>query len=116
MDPRHRRRIKTVQELYSIIFYKNKNISKKTKKILKNSYLIDTKIKIGAPKYPINKIAKVDLSILRLAIYELIVEKKEPPKAIINEAIELAKKLAGEKSPAFINAVLGKIYGKFFSA
>lgn len=114
MDPRHQQRIKIIQELYSTIFYKNKNISKKTKMILKNNYLIEAKIKMSAPKYPIEKIAKVDLSILRLAIYELIIEKKEPPKVIINEAIELAKELAGEKSPGFINAVLGKIYAKSF--
>lgn len=114
MDPRHQQRIKIIQELYSTIFYKNKNVSAKTKMILKNNHLIEAKIKISAPKYPIEKIAKVDLSILRLAIYELIIEKKEPPKVIINEAIELAKELAGEKSPGFINAVLGKIYAKSF--
>lgn len=111
MDPRHKKRIQIIQELYSLFFNKQSKLSQKAAVILKNKAMIDKKIKIGAPKYTIAKIAKVDLSILRLAIFELMIEKKEPPKVIINEAIELAKQLAGEKSPAFINAVLGKIYG-----
>ena len=78
--------------------------------ILKNTKVVDKKITESAPRYGIDKISKVDLSILRLAVYELTIEKREPPKVIINEAIELAKELAGEKSPAFINAVLGKVY------
>lgn len=110
IDPRHLKRIKIVQELYSLFFNKEALLSKKTSEIIKNQLLIDEKIALYAPKYPLNKIAKVDLSILRLAVFELIIEKKEPPKVIINEAIELAKELAGEKSPAFINAVLGKIF------
>jgi N utilization substance protein B len=113
MDLRHYKRIKIIQELYAYIFNKNERLSSKSKQILKNINIIDKQIEIEAPKYCINKIAQVDLSILRLAMYELIIEKKEPPKVIINEAIELAKDLAGEKSPAFINAVLGKIYAKF---
>ena len=110
MDPRHQQRIKIVQELYSTIFYRNKSLSPKSKLILKNKKIIDEEIINSAPKYPIEKIAKVDLSILRLAVFELIIEKRQPPKVIINEAIELAKDLSGEKSPAFVNAVLGKIY------
>jgi N utilization substance protein B len=52
----------------------------------------------------------VDISILRNALYELTIERKVPPKVIINEAVELAKELGSEKSPSFVNAVLGKIY------
>lgn len=110
MDPRHQQRIKIVQELYSLFFNKNSPLSTKTKLVINKQKIIDQKIKNIAQKYELAKVAKVDLSILRLSVYELIIEKKEPPKAIINEAIEIAKELAGEKSPAFINAVLGKIY------
>jgi N utilization substance protein B len=116
MDPRHLKRIKIIQELYSFLFNGNKNISKTTRLILKNISQIDNNIKEIAPKYSIDKIARIDLSILRLAIFELIIKKKEPPKVIINEAIELAKDLSGEKSPGFVNAVLGKIYVKFIQA
>lgn len=69
---------------------------------------IDNKIKIAAPEFPIDKINKVDLAILRLAIYELLIDKSQPPKVIIDEAIELAKEYGGESSPGFINGALGK--------
>lgn len=111
MDPRHKKRIKIIQELFSQEFVNQSNLTKKTKLIIKSISFIDSFIKTYAPKHPIEKISKIDLSILRLAIYELKIEKKEPVKVIINEAVELAKELGSEKSYAFINAVLGKIYG-----
>lgn len=110
MDKRHKKRIIYIQELYSFFFGKSKTISDTTKQILSNVKKIDGNIIKAAPKYAIDKIAKVDLSILRLAVYELVIEKKEPPKVIINEAVDLAHELGGEKSPAFVNAVLGLIY------
>ncbi len=81
----------------------------KTKEIVKHLSKIDQFIKKFAPRYPLHNIAKTDLSILRLSIYELMFEKKVPKKVIIDEAIELAKELSGEKSYAFVNAVLGNI-------
>lgn len=70
---------------------------------------IDSAIQIAAPQWPIEKIAKIDLAILRLAAGELIIKKKEPPKVIIDEAIELAKTYGNEHSPKFINGALGAI-------
>ena len=77
--------------------------------ILENKEFIDNLIKNAATDFPIEKINKVDLEILRLAIYELYVVKKEPKKVIIDEAIELAKEYGGNTSPSFINGVLGKL-------
>lgn len=112
MDSRHTDRTIIVQELYSILLNGDGHHSTKTADILSCAKELDKHIQKSAQKYSINNIAQVDLSILRLAVYELLIEKKEPPKVIINEAINLAKELAGEKSPGFINAVLGKIYEK----
>lgn len=70
---------------------------------------IDGKIQAAAPEWPVDKIAKTDLAILRLSVYELTVQKKEPPKVIIDEAIELAKEFGNEASPKFVNGVLGTI-------
>jgi N utilization substance protein B len=53
---------------------------------------------------------KVDLEILRVAIYEGFLTDITPPKVAIDEAIELAKELGGESSDKFINGVLGAIY------
>ena len=64
----------------------------------------------AAPEWPIDQIAKVDKSILRLAVYELIIKKEVPPKVAINEAVELAKSFGGDNSSKFINGVLGTIY------
>ena len=114
MDPRHDLRVKIVQQLFALSFLKSKNqpIGAKTKEIIKNIVEINGLIKKYAPKYPLDKIAKVDLAIMQLAVYELIFEKKEPAKAIINEAVELAKEMGSDKAFGFVNAVLGKIYGQ----
>ncbi len=112
MDTRHTRRMKIVQELYSTLVNQNTVAATKTTHILSSVHELDRYIQKAAQKYSIENIAKVDLSILRLAVYELVIERKEPAKVIINEAINLAKELAGEKSPGFVNAVLGKIYTK----
>ncbi|MFN4212433.1 MAG: transcription antitermination factor NusB [Microgenomates group bacterium] len=113
MDIRHQRRIKIVQQLYAYSFFSQQPIDKfhlKTKKIIEKKDQLNSQIEKFAPRFPLKKIARVDLAILQLAIYELTIEKKEPPKVIINEAVELAKELGSERSYAFINAVLGKIY------
>lgn len=76
---------------------------------MQNKATIDSHIQKAAPEYPIEKINRTDLAILRLAVYELLIEKKEPNNVIIDEAIELAKEFGGEASPAFINGALGKL-------
>ncbi|MEG2189609.1 MAG: transcription antitermination factor NusB, partial [Christensenella sp.] len=55
----------------------------------------------------IERIAKVDLAILRLAIYELLFIDDIPAKVTVNEAVELAKKYSDEKSYQFVNGLLG---------
>ena len=57
--------------------------------------------------WSIDRIAEVDKSILRLAIYELRCTKETPSSVVINEAVELAKKFSGEESSKFVNGVLG---------
>lgn len=108
LDPRHKKRQKLVEELFMIDFHKQK-VSIYTKNILKHKDFIDKQIATAAPEFSIDKINKSDLAILRLAVFELLVEKKEPAKAIIDEAIELAKEYGGDSSPAFINGALGTI-------
>lgn len=71
---------------------------------------IDQVITISAPEWPIPQIAQVDLSILRLAIFELLFDEEVPPKAVINEAVELAKAFGGENSSKFVNGVLGTVF------
>ena len=107
-DPRHLKREKIIQEIFSFSFNQTRARDKTVQKIQKSIKKIDNIIKKSAPQWPIDKINKIDLAILRLAVYELI-QKKEPIKVIIDEAIELAKKYGTENSPGFINGVLGDI-------
>ncbi|MBI2074549.1 MAG: transcription antitermination factor NusB [Candidatus Levybacteria bacterium] len=108
LDPRHKKREKLVEDLFKVEFH-NQPVTQETKEILSHKDFIDQAIQKVAVDFPIGKINKVDLAILRLAVYELLVEKKEPPKVIIDEAIELAKEYGGETSSSFINGVLGNI-------
>lgn len=107
-DPRHIRRQELVQQLFKIAFHKQP-VTNEAKHIIENLPIIDESIRKAAPEYPLEKINRVDLAILRLGTYELIIERKEPVNVIIDEAIELAKEFAGDSSPAFINGALGKI-------
>lgn len=117
MDPRHERRVKIVQNLFAGIFDVEEGVSippnedtvEDTKAITSHFKELDEIIQKHAPKYPLDAISKIDLCILRLAVYEMNVVKKEPVKVLINEAIELAKELGNDRSFAFINAVLGSI-------
>ncbi|MFV3013703.1 transcription antitermination factor NusB [Clostridium botulinum] len=79
------------------------------KGIEKNKEEIDEKIKGNLKNWKIERLSKVDLSILRLCTYELKFEEDIPKRVSVNEAIELAKKYSGEKSATFINGVLGKM-------
>ncbi|QOV20044.1 transcription antitermination factor NusB [Blautia liquoris] len=70
---------------------------------------IDQLIKKSATGWKLNRMSKVDLSILRLAIYEMIYDDEIPVKVAINEAVELAKRFGGDTSASFINGILGKV-------
>lgn len=108
VDPRHKKRQQIVTGLFSLGF-QDQPVSEDTTAVIKHKEEIDKIITKIAPEFPIDKINKVDLAILRLAVYELNFEKKAPPKVILDEAIELAKEYAGENSPAFVNGALGKL-------
>lgn len=76
---------------------------------------LDTLIAEAAPHWPIQQMPGVDKAILRLALFELVVDRLErtPPKAVINEAIELAKHFGADNSSRFVNGVLGNIALRF---
>ena len=111
LDPRHQRREKVIKNLFRWSFQKKQIIKNKVaQKIIKKLDKVDKIIKEAAPDWPIQQINKIDLAILRLAVYELIIEAKEPPKVVIDEAIELAKAYGSEKSASFVNGVLGTVF------
>jgi N utilization substance protein B len=77
--------------------------------VLQNREKIDQHIKKFAPAWPVEQIAVVDRNILRLAIFEILLNNKVPVKVAINEAVELAKTFGSDNSSKFINGVLGSI-------
>jgi len=110
-DPRHLKRRSVIKALFAESFTPQSKRSSLVKKILSKKEAIDKKIQKAAPIWPTEKLNKIDLAILRLAIYELE-SKKVPPKVVIDEAVELAKEFGSENSPSFVNGVLGTILGK----
>jgi len=71
---------------------------------------IDNIIQVAAPEWPIEQISQIDLAVLRIAVFEIIFDDEVPPKAAINEAVELAKEFGGETSSKFVNGVLGTVF------
>jgi len=78
------------------------------------SYL-DRIIEEAAPNWPITQMPGVDKAVLRIALYELLVDETErtPVKAVINEAVELAKQFGSDNSSRFVNGVLGTVVSRY---
>ena len=77
--------------------------------VLKYKEKLDAYVHRYAPAWPIEQIAIIDRNILRLAIFEILIDNKIPVKVAINEAVELAKSFGGDSSSKFINGVLGAV-------
>ena len=84
-------------------------IIKEFKGILEHQEEIDSIIEASSTNWSIHRIAKVDHMLLRMAVYEIKWGEDIPQKVAINEAIEIAKIYSTDKSPRFINGVLGNI-------
>lgn len=70
---------------------------------------LDGMISTYAPEWPIEQMAVIDRNILRIALFEFIIDGSTPPKVAINEAVELAKTFGSDSSRRFINGVLGTL-------
>lgn len=78
--------------------------------VLSQRAAIDARIAAAAPAWPIDQMAKLDKNILRIAIFEILFNNSATPvKAVINEAVELAKTFGSDASSKFVNGVLGTI-------
>lgn len=87
--------------------------------VVGNFEALNELIRTYAPEWPVEQLAIVDRNILRLALYEMGSRESDvPPKAVINEAVELGKLFGSDSSPRFINGVLGSaldnVYRKLF--
>ncbi len=82
-------------------------LSDYAKEVFENKDEFDEIIERYSNGWKLNRIPKVNLSILRLALYEIIYVDGVPENVAINEAVELAKKYSGKEDFAFINGILG---------
>jgi N utilization substance protein B len=76
---------------------------------LENLKRIDQIIKSLSRDWKIERMNRVDRTLMRLALCEILYRNDVPPSVAINEAVELAKKYGGEDSPRFVNGILGKV-------
>lgn len=114
MDKRHQRRVDIIQKLFSFTFESVEHDTivasdPQLSDLVSHIKEIDGLIQTHAPRFPLADIARVDLSILRLGIYELLYERNNPQKVIIDEAIRLAREYGNERSYSFVNGVLGSV-------
>ncbi len=78
--------------------------------------LLDRVIRKASRNWRVERMSKLDISILRVAAYEILFMEDIPPKVSINEAVELAKRYGSEESSSFINGVLDHIYSDTYGA
>ena len=84
-------------------------VSERVYDILSKLNEIDSDIEEASESWTISRMSKIDLSIMRLAYYEMRFDETVPLQVAINEAVEIAKLYGGDNSPSFINGVLGKL-------
>lgn len=105
-----------MEEQMQLFLEEEEEISKEDSEYIRNKYEnivehleeIDASVNEKAKGWKTSRMAKVELSLIRLAVYEIQYDEDIPAGVAINEAVELAKKYGADSSPAFINGVLAK--------
>ena len=84
-------------------------IKEKVSSIIENIKVIDAKLEECCEGWNLSRIGKAEIAIMRIAIYEIMMEEDVPNRVAINEAVELSKVYCDEDAKGFVNAVLGKV-------
>jgi N utilization substance protein B len=77
--------------------------------VIANREKLDGILSATSEHWQLDQMAKVDRIVLRIAVYEITIDRHVPTKAAINESIELAKTFSGEEAGRFVNGILGKV-------
>jgi N utilization substance protein B len=96
----------TFKSLFAGSFTDQPEKPSRVQKIYTNIDQIDAIVQKCAPEWPISQINRVDLAVLRQAVYELLFKTQTPSKVIIDEAVEIAKRYGGKTSSSFVNGAL----------
>ena len=89
--------------------YDSDYVRGKVEKIIEKIPELDERINGVAEGWKTKRMGRVELAILRLALYEISFDDDIPDKVAINDAVELARKFGGDDSPAFVNGILAKL-------
>lgn len=98
-----------MEELEASSLKENSYLTERFQTVVDKLEEIDSILAGVSSGWKLNRMGKVDLTILRLAIFEMQFDEEMPVKVAINEAVELAKKFGGDDTPAFVNGVLAKL-------
>ncbi len=77
--------------------------------VIDNQEKLDAILSETSEHWKLDQMAKVDRIILRIAVYEIAIDRRVPTKAAINESIELAKTFSGDEAGRFVNGILGRV-------
>ncbi|MEA2654791.1 MAG: transcription antitermination protein NusB [Chloroflexota bacterium] len=77
--------------------------------VIANREKLDSVLSATSENWKLEQMAKVDRIVLRIAVYEITIDRHVPTKAAINESIELAKTFSGEEAGRFVNGILGRV-------
>lgn len=105
-DPRHLNRIKAFKQIFAKSFLPQLIDNELAQNALSHQDEIDEIVKKCAPEWPLSQINRVDLSVLRLALFELLYKPDVPTKVVLDEAVEIAKRYGGASSSSFVNGAL----------
>lgn len=86
-----------------------KELREKFDKVIENLDEIDSKIEEKAKGWTVDRIAKAELTVLRLGVFEILYDEDVPNKVAINEEVELAKSYGGDKASGFVNGILASV-------
>lgn len=128
---KHEERVKLFQLVFDCSFYENdeipeqmdlfrrlqmaseqeafKTVEDKAKKILSLLGEIDVILAKASTGWPLGRLGKAELTIMRVAAYEILYDESVPAGVAINEAVELSKSYGNDSAPSFVNAVLAKL-------
>jgi N utilization substance protein B len=84
--------------------------------VLEHQQELDKLIGKYAPEWPVDQMAIIDRNVLRIALFEFMIDEGTPPKVAINEAVELAKIFGSDSSQRFVNGVLGTLLSQHLSS
>ena len=98
-----------LEEMNGVSENNRKELIEKFNGIVEHISEIDGRIEQLSNGWTINRIAKADLTVLRLGIYEILFDENVPNNVAVNEAVELSKLYGGHKSSGFVNGILGSL-------